>query len=406
MERKGIWILLAILLAVPMRAAAAETVSDNAAPVEQEKEVPEAADGAEEEESVLYSVSFPTDTHACLDPGNLSGKGQIFSDHYTVENYGNTEVKITIKNIDVYYASTEDVYEFSDEKIDDHSSRVKKLNIGMVWGKENEESEKTIYLSEGVREEEVLTLAASEYEENGEFVSLKEGSTGYFYFTGTLNANPNLEWEEGELIVRFDYEILSTESGEEKKEEGLETSEQSADIEKEEHTDPQEDAQNPDNIENTGSPETTEGESKDPAANTEDVSKKENQEDGTESPTEEEVKKDSEKLDEITDSDPEKPDTEGEAQQPGETDMGEDTEEKNDTLDTGDASQNSDQAAAPPEGEVSDNPEGADKTEESEKKETKTEEGTEPSGTEGTAIDETYTEAAGGTGDPVTGTGP
>lgn len=406
MERKGIWILLAILLAVPMRVAAAETVSGNAAPVEQGEEVPEAADGAEEEENVLYSVSFPTDTHACLDPGNLSGKGQIFSDHYTVENYGNTEVKITIKNIDVYYASTEDVYEFSDEKIDDHSSRVKKLNIGMVWGKENEESERTIYLSEGVREEEVLTLAASEYEENGEFVSLKEGSTGYFYFTGTLNANPNIEWEEGELIVRFDYEILSTESGEEKKEEELETSEQSADIEKEEHTDPQEDAQNPDNIENTGSPETTERDSKDPAANTEDVSKKENQEDGTEPPTEEEVKKDSEKLDEITDSDPEKPDTEGEAQQPEETDTREDTEKKNDTLDTGDASQNSDQAATPPEGEVSDNPERADKTEESEKKETKAEEGTEPSGTEGTAIDETYTEAAGGTGDPVTGTGP
>ena len=362
--------------------------------------------GEDEEKDVLYSVSFPTDTHACLDPGNLSGKGQIFSEHYAVENYGNTEVKITIKNIDVYYASTEDVYEFSDEEIDDHSSRVKKLNIGMVWGKENEDSEKTIYLSEGVREEEVLTLEASDYDENGEFADLKEGSSGYFYFTGTLNANPNLEWEEGELIVRFDYEILSAESEEEKKEEGLETSEQSADIEKEESTEPREDAQNTDNIENTGSPETPEGDPKDPAANTGDVSKKENQEEGIEPPADEEVKKDSEKLDEITDSDQGKPDTEGEAQQPGETDTGEDAEKKNDALDTGDASQNSDQAATPPEGEVSDNPEGADKTEESEKREIKTEEGTEPSGTEGTAIDETYTEAAGGTGDPVTGTGP
>lgn len=398
---------MAILLGVPMRAAAAETISDNAASVEQEEEVPEAADGAEEEENVLYSVSFPTDTHACLDPGNLSGKGQIFSEYYAVENYGNTEVKITIKNIDVYYASTEDVYEFSDEEIDDHSSKVKKMNIGMVWGKENEEAEKTIYLSEGVREEEVLTLSASEYEENGEFVSLKEGSTGYFYFTGTLNANPNIEWEEGELIVRFDYEILSTESGEEKKEEELKASEQSADIEKEESTEPQEDAQNTDNIENTGNPETPEGDPKDPAANTEDVSKKENQEDGTELPANEEAKKDTEKTDPKEETfEPGEEETEERTPQPGENDTGEDTEKKNDTLDTGDASQNSDQATAPPGGEVSDNPEGTDKAGEPEEKEVKTEEGTEPSGTEGTAIDETYTEAAGGTGDTVTGTGP
>lgn len=208
MCRKHIWILAAAaLLSYNMNAVAADTaeLTDHGEP----SEAPSGAD-------VLYNVAFPADIHAFLDPGDLSGRGQIFSDRYAVENYGNTDIVIKIKNIDVYYISTEEIYEFSEEEITDSSSRIKRLNINMVWENEAEQTEKVLHVAEGVYDECVLSLAASEYDENGEFVTLREGSSGCFYFTGTLNANPNLIWEDGEITACFDYEVVSTEVGEEK----------------------------------------------------------------------------------------------------------------------------------------------------------------------------------------------
>ena len=168
----------------------------------------------EEVGDIRYNVTFPTGTSAHLDPGNVSGRGQIFSDRYTIENHGNTDVVIKIKNIQVFYRSTEDVYALSEEEITDHRSSVKKMNINMVWLNESEQAEKVLNIMEGTADEEVLTLRAAGYDGQGEYAGLQDGSAGVFYFTGTLNANPDILWEEGEITVRFDYEIFYAGEGE------------------------------------------------------------------------------------------------------------------------------------------------------------------------------------------------
>ncbi len=165
----------------------------------------------EAEESCIYNVAFPTGTKAFLDPDNLSGRGQIFSDDFKVENYGNTDVAIKIKNIEVYYRSTEDVYEFSEEKVSDHHSHIKKLNVDVVWKNEVEKTERVLNVLEGISDKYVLFLKASKYDENGSFAGPSDGSTGSFYFTGTLNSNPELVWEDGEVQISFDYEIENIE---------------------------------------------------------------------------------------------------------------------------------------------------------------------------------------------------
>ena len=320
MCKNNIWILTAILLGTPMTAAASENASNHAVILEQEEDTLEAPDASEEE--VLYQVSFPTDIHGFLDPGNLSGKGQIFSERYAVENYGNTDIKIKIKNIDVYYASSEDVYEFSDEKIEDHSSGVKRMNIQMVWENESEGTKKALCLSEGVRDEEVLELKAPEHDENGAFVSLKEGSFGLFYFTGTLNANPNIEWEEGELIIRFDYEILSTGHPEEQKDEAL----NAGDNEKEEGSINQADA------EDAVSPKTAEGETADQMPDKENSPAGTEEEGGTDVPDlpgDENVKKDPEIPDETAGTETTNP--EDNTSPAGETDPENETQQSEQT---------------------------------------------------------------------------
>lgn len=183
----------------------------------EEKSTEESAETAEEDgteaekreqNDVIYNVSFPTGVKAFLDPGNLSGRGQIFSDRYAVENYGNTDIAILIRNIDVHYRSEEELYELTDEVIADFHSGVKKMNVEMVWENENEKTENSLHVLEGETDTQVLILRAAEYDENGEFVKLADGGRGAFYFTGTMNGNPGIVWENGEIAVDFNYEIF------------------------------------------------------------------------------------------------------------------------------------------------------------------------------------------------------
>ncbi len=163
-----------------------------------------------ERPDIIYSVSFPTHTNAMLDPGNLSGRGQIFSERYEVENYGNTDVAIKIRNICVEYGSQEDRYELLEEEVTDQEAGVKKLQINMVWEGGLGDTQKTLSVSEGQRDEWVISLEAAAPNENGEAAAGDQG-IGRFYFTGTLNSDPYIQWEEGELLVSFDYEIIAIE---------------------------------------------------------------------------------------------------------------------------------------------------------------------------------------------------
>ncbi len=194
------------------------------------KEIPSGETEELKKPAAVYKVSLPTSTKAYLDPENLSGKGEIFSEEYKVENYGNTDIAIQIKNIEVYYWGTEDIYEFtedttdiSSEKVsadfqiegfqaeDSHPAGVKRLNVDIVWQNESERSRTVLDVTEGAPEEYVLSLKASSYDGEGNFIELNPGSTGSFYFTGTLDADPGVDWSDGEVTVHFDYEIVSME---------------------------------------------------------------------------------------------------------------------------------------------------------------------------------------------------
>lgn len=181
---------------------------------EEEERIAEEITHETARDDCIYNVSFPTNPKAYLDPGNLSGKGQVFSNDFMVENYGNTDIAVKIKNIEVYYRSTENVYELSKEDATDAEPYVKKINVDIVWRNEIENTEKVLAVIEGHADEYVLFLKAAEYDNAGQFVRLDDGSTGLFYFTGTMSSNPELIWEDGEITVSFDYEIEKMENEE------------------------------------------------------------------------------------------------------------------------------------------------------------------------------------------------
>jgi len=90
------------------------------------------------EEDTIFTVLIPASTRAFLDPDDLSGRGQIFSDTYEVENYGNTDVAIKIKNIEIHCESETGVSE---------ESAVERLNVDMVW--ESEHDQRILHVAEG-----------------------------------------------------------------------------------------------------------------------------------------------------------------------------------------------------------------------------------------------------------------
>ncbi len=161
-------------------------------------------------EDVVYKVLFPANTNAYLDPGNISGKGQIFSDRYEVENYGNTDVAIKIKNIEISYPSTEEKYKFTDEEFA-KDNEVNNIHVDMVWENEDGTSQ-IINLTEGTRNEYVLELKAAEYDGDELLSGPSEGGTGWFYFTGSMDPDLELDWEDEKITVSFYYAIVSPES--------------------------------------------------------------------------------------------------------------------------------------------------------------------------------------------------
>lgn len=157
------------------------------------------------EEDMVYQVSFPADTRAFFDPGNLSGEGQIFSEHYEIENLGNTDVAVKIKSIEIYDEAEEGIYEFSETEITESLPKTKKVNIDMVWERENGTGKKILHVTQDISDEYVIELKAACYGKE---------SRGYFYFTGTMNPNPNINWGEGSLRITFYYELISPEDTE------------------------------------------------------------------------------------------------------------------------------------------------------------------------------------------------
>mgnify|MGYP001035109783 FL=1 len=150
------------------------------------------------EEDTIFKVLIPASTRAFLDPDDLSGRGQIFSDRYEVENYGNTDVAIKIKNIEIHCESETGVSE---------ESAVERLNVDMVW--ESEHDQRILHVAEGAYDEYVIWLEAAVYEGDEGNEKLGQESIGRFYFTGTVDSDPGIDWEAHEITVVFSYEIVN-----------------------------------------------------------------------------------------------------------------------------------------------------------------------------------------------------
>ena len=192
-------------------------------------EIEQPQDSKEESaEKFMTKVSVPTDVQIHFDPQNLFGKGQIFSEQYEFINYGREDIAVKIKGVDVSYPGQKKAYTFSDETIENNHSETKEMNIKMVWENKNEGLESVLNVEPGKADEYVIYLKGSSYNEKNEFIKLNKGSKGFFYFTGTLNSNPDLQWDDGGIMINYQYEIINGEEAKEDIDEFMEQSRNAA----------------------------------------------------------------------------------------------------------------------------------------------------------------------------------
>lgn len=170
------------------------------------------SNGLSSEKDRILKVKFPMATRIYLDPGNLLGEDDIFSDHYKVTNYGNRDVLIKIENVEIVEKWGEDLYDLSADTPNDIYSDKLKVNLNMVWKNEKEKNvAKTIKVTEGNVDGYAVYLRAAQYDANNEFVKTNEGSEGEFYFTGNLENKDNVSWENSRVLINFSYEIIDDE---------------------------------------------------------------------------------------------------------------------------------------------------------------------------------------------------
>lgn len=183
-------------------------ISSNTVSQKKSRESVSAGEKKQEDKEII-KVSMPGKVKVCFDPYNLEGKGGIFSEKYEIANYGNQDVAVKINSVHVRCDYSEDKCQFIRKSDMNVHSKKKIVNMDMVWVNESEHLEKVLNVADGRIEEYVIYLKAAEYDENGKFIKLGEGSKGEFFFEGELNSNSDAQWMDEKISVDYKYEIVS-----------------------------------------------------------------------------------------------------------------------------------------------------------------------------------------------------
>lgn len=130
----------------------------------------------------VISIQVPDNLDFVIDPWNLSGKGQIYSEHFTIRNCGNMICTVVLQNIVC---------------IGDNGVVVVK-DVEQIYAQDAAGAYLEIVFENG----ETLALSA----EDKEYTAILEpGGELVFWFAGAVNERASEGWENKELSVGLKY---------------------------------------------------------------------------------------------------------------------------------------------------------------------------------------------------------
>jgi len=139
---------------------------------------------ADSDPAEISTLKIPQRLELVVDPWEIEGKGQIYSEKYVVHNSGDKEGTLVLLNLACNPEGKNDVFVKTDPK-GIHDDEKKSIYIEMVF-------------SSGYKI--VLSQEISEYT-----IELQPDEEASFYFTGEINENALGPWEKDDIKVTAVY---------------------------------------------------------------------------------------------------------------------------------------------------------------------------------------------------------
>jgi hypothetical protein len=157
---------------------------------------PEVHDYQEGETREILNVVVPITMQFTLDPLEISGFGQVYSDLYTITNQGNTPVMLTFSDMKVTFANDRDFVTVPEPFDHTFASDKKALFLSLDFGRED-------IAPVALTDPEfanLLTIPLLSGESSGAVASLS--------FSGNINYLPDLNWESGDVRISLTYTLV------------------------------------------------------------------------------------------------------------------------------------------------------------------------------------------------------
>lgn len=146
--------------------------------------IPNAENSVSGENEKIVSLQVPVRVRIIVDPYEIDGNGQIYSEQYVIRNMGSAAGTLTLSNV-IRIPTEQDEITGRTENEGLHSGWEKSINMEMVFGN----GDKMVFAQEG-----------SAYE-----VELESGEELAFWFAGEVNENAFQPWRCGDIAVMIDY---------------------------------------------------------------------------------------------------------------------------------------------------------------------------------------------------------
>jgi hypothetical protein len=140
-------------------------------------------------------ISMPKSVSIVIDPYDLKGRGQIYSDLYKCENLGETDVRITFNELKVTFANGKDFKALAKPFDPGSGTDLKAVYLVMNFGREDV---RPVVLTDSKRKGNIsITMSAINAETKDNSFSLS--------FSGNVNENPAEPWCNGDIKIYIKY---------------------------------------------------------------------------------------------------------------------------------------------------------------------------------------------------------
>jgi hypothetical protein len=142
----------------------------------------------------VLNVIIPISVKFTIDPFEAGGRGQIYSDVYWIENQNDVSVSMTFVGIGLTFANDTD-FEAVPFPFSGYDSGLKSIYLKMEFGWNS--TPPIIFTDVGNFNEVTMELGA--YLDSSYLLP--------FWFTGTINPNPAVNWQAGDVKILLAYTL-------------------------------------------------------------------------------------------------------------------------------------------------------------------------------------------------------